>query len=169
MTNTPRRLLVEIDRARKELQALGVARGDGDPLAGYAEHLVAQAVGAQLAPAGTQGYDLISMDGARLQVKARRPNPPTAIPQWGGLKADADGKLKDDFDQLVGVVFDGTYNVVRAVVLSRDAVAKGARVQYRNGRADAYRLRADVATCALGEDVTGLLRAVQEREGGERS
>jgi hypothetical protein len=90
-----------------ELLRRGLVRTANNPVADYAEYLVAQRLNATLASSSTSGYDAISADGTRYQIKARRLTRERASRQLSVLRnLDA-----DSFDVLVIVLFGRSFEL----------------------------------------------------------
>ena len=60
-------------RALSELRARNLIGRTNPPVADYSEWSVAKAFHFTLAPKSAAGYDVVAPDGARYQVKGRRP------------------------------------------------------------------------------------------------
>lgn len=89
-------------RAMRELRDRGLIRSWNNPVADYAERLVAEELGLELALPVAQGYDATDQVGRRYQVKARRLTPQNKSRQLGVIR-----KLdQNEFDDLIAVVFD---------------------------------------------------------------
>lgn len=101
-----------------ELKARGVRRGMNNPVADYAESLVAQAVGATLRRPSNAGHDLVDDNGIRYEVKTRR-----LTNQAGGRQLSALRGLDDHkFDFLAGVLFTEDLTVYRAALIPWEVV-----------------------------------------------
>lgn len=94
-----------------ELRTRGVLRTMNNPVGDYAEWLVASALGLILAKNSAAGYDAVSVDGKKFQIKARRANPTNKSRQLGVIR----NLDKGDFDELIAVIFSESYEVVEAV------------------------------------------------------
>lgn len=97
-------------RVMTELRSRGVVRGANNPVADYAEGLVAAALGLSLVAKSSTGHDAVDADGRRYEIKGRRPtkeNPSAQSRVVRGLDAK-------HFDFLVGVVFNEDFSVSRA-------------------------------------------------------
>lgn len=88
-------------RAMRELRARGLVRSSNNPVADFAERLVAEELGLELAPPVAQGYDATDADGRRYQIKSRRLTPQNNSRQLGVIR-----KLElREFDDLIAVIF----------------------------------------------------------------
>ena len=137
-----------------ELRHRGVIRSGNAPAGDYAELLVQQATGGQLAPNSQRSWDVKTPTGERLQVKARVvPNPRTA----GRRQLSVFRSW--DFDAAVIVLFDDEFRVWRAARLPVETLQAAARfVQHVSG----YRVLAKDELLAAGDDWTERLRAAVE-------
>ena len=143
--------LLAVSRAiLAELKARGVIRSGNAPAGDYAELLVRQATGGELAANSQKSWDLLAPDGERLQVKARIVTNPenrgerqlSVFRSW-------------DFDAAVIVLFDGAFGIWRASHIPADVVESHARVTpYVGG----WRVTATNALLDCGEDWTERLR-----------
>src|SRR5947209_19019769 len=68
-------LLALFDGVLVELRARGLVRSSNNPVADYAESLVAKALGLQLETKSTTGDDAIAPTGTKYEVMGRRPTP----------------------------------------------------------------------------------------------
>lgn len=76
----------------------------------YAEDLVAKVYGGKHAPNSQKGYDVLTAEGKRIQVKTTRQSDPK-------LKGSTSDFHNWDFDILVAIVFNGKGEIVKAVEL----------------------------------------------------
>ena len=84
----------------------------------YAEELIKKVTGGHLAPTSQKGYD-IDADGVRIQVKATRQD-------GHPLEGSTSDFHNEDFDKLIGVVFDKKGCVVKVVEVSAaEAISMG--------------------------------------------
>lgn len=112
------------------LHRRGVMRTENNPVADYAEELVARTLTLTRGTGTTQGYDGIDAAGVRYQVKARRLTPAYMNRQLGFIR-DLD---KDLFEVLVGVLFNPDFSVLRAAAIPVEIVRARVRtVGYVNG------------------------------------
>ena len=80
----------------------------------YAEDLVAKALNGELAKTSEKGYD-VTIGDVRIQVKATRQNWPTLVGNTSDIH-------NDDYDKLVGVIFDKHGNIRKVVILTLEEV-----------------------------------------------
>lgn len=113
-------LLRLYDAVLRQLTSRGVLRSTNNPIADYAEWLVAGALGLQLAGKSAAGFDAVGPEPERLryQVKARRPTPQNPSRQLSFMH----GLDRDPFDVLVGVLFTPTLEVHRVAAIPIDLV-----------------------------------------------
>jgi len=107
----------------EELLCRKVVRTANNPVADYAEYLVADKMGLNLANNSNSGYDAIDKDGVRYQIKSRRFNNHRQPRQLGVIR-DIE---KNNFDFLIAVLFDFNFNVVEAYKIPKDLIVKYAR------------------------------------------
>lgn len=137
-----------------ELRLRGVIRSGNAPAGDYAELLVQQATGGELAPNAQKGWDVETPANDRLQVKARVvPNP----------KAPGERQLSVfrswEFDAAVIVLFDDEFRVWRATRLPVAVVKQAARF---SEHVRGSRVLATDALLDRGEDWTERLRRAAE-------
>src|SRR5687767_8236881 len=99
----PEELLTVYARIVDVLIVKGVVRSSNNPVADYSEYLTARAFGLTLVANANIGYDAISLDDMRYQVKGRRLTSRNKSRQLGFIRGlDKD---EDPFDLLVGILF----------------------------------------------------------------
>jgi hypothetical protein len=139
----------------EELHGRGVVRSTNNPVGDYAEYLTARAFGLSLVANSSSGYDAVSPDGVRYQVKSRRltaRNPSRQLSFFHGLQPPG-----DPFDVLVAVLFDEEFSVTRAALVPVATVREHAVYV---GYVNAWRLILRDPVWALPgvEDVTDRIR-----------
>jgi hypothetical protein len=102
-----------------ELRVRGVLRTMNNPVGDYAEWLVASALGLKLAKNSAAGHDAESEAGKKIQIKARRLSHKNKSRQLGAIR----NLDKGDFDELVAVIFNESYEVVEAVSIPHSVIA----------------------------------------------
>jgi hypothetical protein len=139
------------------LRLTGVVRTKNNPVADYAEWLVARALGLELVPKSATGHDAIGPDGRRYEVKARRITRDNGSRQLSAIR-----KLDEEhFDWLVGVLFERDFSVLRAAKIPRKVVC--AHVTFSaHTNASKFLLRDQVWMCDGVEDVTDAVRAAAD-------
>jgi hypothetical protein len=143
----------------EELHGRGVVRSTNNPVGDYAEFLTARAFGLSLANNSSIGYDALSADGVRYQVKSRRLTPRNRSRQLSaihGLDLPA-----GPFDLLVGILFTADFVVLRAALVP---VAVVRQLAVRNDYVNAWRLMLRDSVWAMPgvEDVTDRIRDAAE-------
>lgn len=144
-------------RVLEELRNRGVLRSTNNPIADYAEWLVARALGLELSTQSNHGFDAEGADGTRYEIKARRWSRGTRPPHFGAIRDLESGH----FDFLVGVLFKVDFRVERASVIPLKVVREAASyVRHTNG----WRLAiSDSLWNADGvRDITARLRDAQD-------
>jgi hypothetical protein len=107
----------------EELLCRKVVRTANNPVADYAEYLVADKMVLHLANNSNAGYDAVDKDGVRYQIKSRRFNNHRQPKQLGVIR-DIE---KNSFDFLIAVLFDFNFNVVEAYKIPKDLITEYAR------------------------------------------
>ena len=108
-----RELLREYANVLDALANTDAIRSKNNPVADYAEWLVAKALGFELVPKSSKGYDAVDPEGRRYEVKARRLTSDNGSRQLSAIRGLAD----QHFDVLVGVLFDHEFSVYRAAMI----------------------------------------------------
>lgn len=105
---------------QRELRARGVSRTANNPVADYAEYLVAEALGLQRAPNSEKGFDAVAPDGTRYEIKSRRLGSNSKPTRFSAIR-----KLEEyHFDYVVAILFNEDFGVSRAVSLPHSAVTR---------------------------------------------
>lgn len=113
-----------------ELKSREMIRSSNNPVADYAEYLVAKALGLDLATRSTTGYDAIDSCGKRYEVKSRRGTRDKRSTQLSVIR----GMDKRHFDYLVGVLFNDDFTIHRACCIPYEVVKEHAAYkQHVNG------------------------------------
>lgn len=103
-----------------ELRSRGILRTMNNPVGDYAEWLVASALDLKLTSNSAAGHDAESGTGKKIQIKARRVSHNNNSRQLGAIR----NLDKGDFDELVAVIFNESYEVVEAVSIPHSIVKK---------------------------------------------
>jgi hypothetical protein len=106
--------------ATNELKNRGVVRTQNNPLGDYTEWLVANALDLTLQANSESGYDAISKDGIRFQIKGRRITPLNGSRQLSAIRKYAES----DFDVLAAVIYDESFNVIEALLIPHEVVGE---------------------------------------------
>ena len=110
---TVRELLREYAGVLDALAETEAIRSKNNPVADYAEWLVAKALGFELVAKSSKGHDAVDPSGRRYEVKARRLTSDNGSRQLSAIRGLSD----QHFDALVGVLFDHDFNVYRAAMI----------------------------------------------------
>lgn len=149
-----RQLLATSVAVIDELLRRGLVRTRNAPLGDLAETIVLRAYGGVLAPNSEKSYDLLTEDGARIQVKARLVDPADRrTQQFSAFRSW-------NFDLAVFVLFDArTYDIIWARELtSAETQELGRRVEHTNSSAVLVR-----QVASGGRDVSQALAAAFDR------
>lgn len=101
-----------------ELRSRGVIRTKNNPVGDYAEWLVSKALGMTLLSNSSAGADAIDTDGMKVQIKARIVTPDNPSRQLSALR----NYDSADFDYLIAVIFDETYNVLDGYKIPHEVI-----------------------------------------------
>ncbi len=135
-----------------ELKERRVIRTRNNPVADFAEWLVAQRLGLLLERNSKRGYDATDQSGKRYQIKSRRLDQTNKSKQMSVIRnLDA-----SEFDYLVGVLFNRDFTVKEAYKIPCDVIREHARFsEHQNGYI--LLLQGEVLTARGAEDITGVL------------
>lgn len=103
-----------------ELQERGMVWSGKSPIADYAEYLVARHYGVEPIRGTNPGYDLVTKDGRKVQVKARRYAEGSKPGHFGEFSKFGEGR----FDDLVVVLFEDDLRVRAAYRVSYEWAAE---------------------------------------------
>lgn len=117
---TDKELLQLQASATNELKARGIVRTQNNPLGDYTEWLVAKALDLELQANSKTGYDGVSKDGIRIQIKGRRITPTNNSRQLSAIRK-YDEK---DFDALAAVIYDEHFNIIEALLIPHEVVGE---------------------------------------------
>jgi len=120
---SPPELLHLYDELLNELLTQKIIRTHNNPVADYAEWLVANALSLNLCPNSNKSCDAISKDGIRYQIKARRFSKSKGSRQLSAIR-DLDG---NGFHFLIAVLFDCNFSVIEAYQIPHNQIAQHAR------------------------------------------
>jgi hypothetical protein len=153
-SGTPRQLLATYESLLVELRRREVVRTNDAPSGQYAEWLAHQVLGGELALNSVKSYDLVTVAGERVQVKARVVRHPAKAGE-----RQLSPFRSFDFDTALVLLFDARYSVRRAVTLPAAVVFEHSRMStHVNGRI----LIARDSVLALGADETEQFVAASE-------
>lgn len=154
LSNRTTRELLGLSRAiLRELKVRGVVRTGNAPTGDYAELLVRQATGGELAPNSERSWDVLlpDRDGTRLQVKAR------VVTGKGRGERQLSVFRSWEFDAAIIILFDDEFVVRRAARLPVDVLREIATYV---GHVNGWRVMATDDVLDRGEDWTSLVREV---------
>ena len=143
-----------------ELKSRDLIRTENAPAGDYAEYLVMTALGRKLATNSEKSWDVLALDGEKLQVKARVVSDP---PQAGQLQLSPFRSF--GFDSAVIVLLSAAdYSVVRASKVPRHVVEASA-VYRRHVNGKVLFARPDIMQHPDATDLTTTLREAQTSRG----
>lgn len=108
-----------------ELRERGVIRSGNNPIGDYCEFLVAAHYQVEPEAGSTAGHDLVTADGVRVQVKARRLTQDGKLPPHYSTMRNLDSE-PPPFDVLVALILNLDFSVRDAWEVSIDAVRRHA-------------------------------------------
>lgn len=149
-----RLLLATYESILGELRERAVVRTNDAPAGQYAEWVAQRVLGGVLADNSVKSYDLVTPEGLKVQVKARVLRKPNLVSE-----RQLSPFRSFDFDQALVILFDRTYGVARAVLLSHDVVEAASTF---NKHVNGNILIARDSVLALGDDVTDRFRAFEQ-------
>lgn len=128
---TTENLLNEWARIMTELRERGILRSSNNPVADYAEYIVAEKLHLQLTPNSNKSFDAIDpVTGIKYQIKSRR-NTRYNSSRILGVIRNLDTA---DFQYLIAVIFDENFNVLYMYKISKEIVKKYAKYnKHQNG------------------------------------
>jgi len=112
-TYSSQELLDLFSQVLVELRRRGTIRSTNNPVADYAEYLVAEALSLTLAPKSTTGYDAVDAQGRRYEIKGRRPTDGNKSRQLSAIR----GLEQQHFSYLAGVLIRENFSVHRACLI----------------------------------------------------
>ncbi len=135
-----------------ELKERKVVRTRNNPVADYAEWLVAQKLGLMLERNSKRGYDAVDQNGKRYQIKSRRLDPTNESTQLSVIRNLEAG----DFDYLVGVLFNRDFTVKEACRIPHSVIKQHSRFsEHVNGYI--LHLKGKILTALGVENITKVL------------
>lgn len=146
------KLLQLYDSILDELIQRKVIRTNNNPVGDYAEWLVAQKFGLELANCSKTGYDGISNSNIRYQIKSRRNHPSNESRQLNVIRKFDD----NSFDFLIAILFNKDFSIKEAYKLPHDVIPNYANFnKHQNG----YRtvLPKNIANDPDVEDISKIL------------
>ena len=136
-----------------ELKERKVVRTRNNPVADYAEWLVTQQFGLSLERSSKRGYDAIDQNGKRYQIKSRRLDPTNESKLLSVIR----NLDTNEFDYLVGVLFNRDFTVKEAYKIPHSVIREHARFsKHVNGYL--LHLQGEVLAAPRVENITEILR-----------
>lgn len=139
-----------------ELRSRGVTRSANNPVADYAEGIVAEALDLDLAAKSTTGYDAKDSGGLRYEIKARRLTKQNGSRQLSAIR----GLESQHFEFLVGVLFGEDFRVERACLVPYEVVVNNSSFRTHTN-AWVFHLRDEVWLLPGVRDPTDRLQRTQ--------
>lgn len=113
-----------------ELERRNVIRTRNNPVSEYTEWLVSNRMGMVLAPASTKGYDAITSDGRKVQIKSRKNNAKNKSMILGIIR----NYELNQFDDLIAVIYHPDFSIRYALQIPHELVKIYGRFnQHQNG------------------------------------
>lgn len=113
-----------------ELERRNVIRKRNNPVSEYTEWLVSNRRGMVLAPASTKGYDAITSDGRKVQIKSRKNNAKNKSMILGIIR----NYELNQFDDLIAVIYHPDFSIRYALQIPHELVKIYGRFnQHQNG------------------------------------
>jgi len=135
-----------------ELKERKVVRTRNNPVADYAEWLVTQQFRLSLERSSKRGYDAIDQNGKRYQIKSRRLDPTNKSKLLSVIR----NLDTNEFDYLVGVLFNRDFTVKEAYKIPHSVIREHARFsEHVNGHL--LHLQGEVLTAPGVENITEVL------------
>ncbi len=104
--------------ATAELKRREIVRTNNNPLGDYTEWLVANVMDLELTSNSEAGYDAISKQGLKFQIKGRRITPERPSRQLSAIRNYAE----KDFDWLIAMIFDKDFNILNAYIMPHSVI-----------------------------------------------
>ncbi len=143
------RCYADILNALKQRQ---IIRTFNNPVADYAEWLVAQKFGLKLAPNSRSGYDATNLANEKFQIKSRRLVPSNKSRQLSVIRNLDAG----EFDYLIAVLFESDFSLKEAYKIPQSVITKYAKFsKHQNGHI--LHLRGDILKDPVVEEITPAL------------
>ena len=133
----------------EELRNREVVRTKNNPIGDFTEWLVARAYNLKLANNSKAGYDAIDAFGTKIQIKGRRVTADNPSRQLSAIR-----KYEEkDFDELIAVIFDESFNIELAVKMPHEVVGEYSRFS-KHSNAHLLTLKGDILKDARLEFIT---------------
>jgi hypothetical protein len=147
-------LLLAYVAVMAELRRRGITRSSNNPVADYAEGLIARSLNLTLAGRSAAGYDAVDSQGLKYQIKGRRLTPENPSTQLSHIR-----RLESrPFDVLAAVIFDVNFSVDYAALIPPEVVLERARFS-AHANAHIFLFKRDVLSDPRVTDITSKLTA----------
>lgn len=138
------------------LRERNLIRSTNNPVADYAEYLVATALGLELAAKSTTGYDAVDAEGRKYEIKGRRITRHNKSRQLSAIR----GLSHCHFEFLAGVLFREDFTVQKACLIPHSLVHQFGKFR-EHVNATIVHLRDSVWDELGVVDITEVVRAAQ--------
>lgn len=136
-----------------ELKQRQIIRTFNNPVADYAEWLVAKMLDLELATNSRSGYDATNSANEKFQIKSRRLVPSNKSRQLGVIRNLESVK----FDYLIAVLFESDFSLNEAYKIPQSLITKYAQFsKHQNGHI--LHLRGDILKDPVVKEITHYLR-----------
>ena len=136
----------------EELKGRGVCRSNNNPVADYTEWLVCTKMGLAQERKSNAGFDAVTPDGTKIEIKSRRVTTQNPSVQLSAIR-DLEAKK---FDQLVGVIYEADFTIRYAAMIPHRLVGPNARFS-THSNAHFLNLTEEVLVLSGVEDITDRL------------
>lgn len=111
-------LMLLNQKTLEELEKRQIIRTQNNPISEYTEWLVASKMNMELASPSTKGYDAITKDGRKVQIKSRKNNLKNRSTTLGIIR---NYDLKQ-FDDLIAIIYHPDFSIRLAVCIPHELV-----------------------------------------------
>ena len=137
-----------------ELKNRGIVRTQNNPLGDYTEWLVAKALNLSLESNSKVGYDGITKNGIRVQIKGRRVTAANNSRQLSAIRKYEE----EDFDQLAVVIYDDNFDVIDALLIPHKVVGEYASYQ-KHTNAHILNIKGQILTDPRVQSIKNIIEA----------
>lgn len=139
-----------------ELKKRNITRTSNNPVADYAERIVADKLSLKLMPNSHSGYDAVGDNNLRYQIKARRKTRQNS----SKLPSVFRNLEQRDFDYLVGILFQEDFSLDKAYLIPYETVKKYAGYsEHRHGHI--LHLKGEILLDKNTQEITDLFNNFQ--------
>ncbi|MDP7105098.1 MAG: hypothetical protein QGH54_15735 [SAR202 cluster bacterium] len=136
----------------EELPTRDISRSSNNPAADYTEWLVCSKLRLRRQPNSNAGFDAISEDGTKFEIKARRMTPHNSSVQLSAIR-NLEAK---HFDYLVGVVYEVDFSIPYAAKVPH-AVIEPNSTYSEHANSHIFHLSPKILGLSAVDDITGVL------------